>query len=191
MRQPLLLTLLLAGLIGLAAPAQAHGRHGHQAHVKPFVQVVPWPDGYWQDYMLRPWRMVPPMLGHRHATPRALRMTPWHYHPEVYCPPPYCLPSYHRHRLPALSPATSAPRADPAASQASRLSQFWRRPAGRLAVLDRRAQPLRPAGAPQCQRCHRTDPRAGHLAALLRRICGAAVRYPEPCPQDGAVRRDS
>jgi hypothetical protein len=61
MRQPLLLTLLLAGLIGLAAPAQAHGRHGHQAHVKPFVQVVPWPDGYWQDYMLRPWRMVPPM----------------------------------------------------------------------------------------------------------------------------------
>jgi hypothetical protein len=45
MRQPLLLTLLLAGLIGLAAPAQAHWRHGHDAHVKPFVQVVPRPDG--------------------------------------------------------------------------------------------------------------------------------------------------
>lgn len=103
MRQPLLLTLLLAGLIGLAVPAQAHGRHGHHAHVKPFVQVLPWQHHDWRDHTVDPWRMGPPMLGHRHATPRALRMTPWHYHPEVYCPPPYCLPSYHRHRLPAVS----------------------------------------------------------------------------------------
>lgn len=86
MQRPLLLALLLAGLIGLAAPAQAHGRHGHG-----------------QDYVVRAWGPAPLVLGHRHATSRALRMTPWHYHPEVYCPPPYCLPSYHRHRLPAVS----------------------------------------------------------------------------------------
>ena len=47
--------------------------------------------------MVRPWRMVPPVLGHRHATLRALRQTPWHY-PEVPCPPPY-----HRHRLAGVS----------------------------------------------------------------------------------------
>jgi hypothetical protein len=35
------------------------------------------------------------VLGHRHDW---LRETPWHYHPGPYdCPPPYCLPSYHRH----------------------------------------------------------------------------------------------
>jgi hypothetical protein len=29
-----------------------------------------------------------------------LQESPWHYHPGPYnCPPPYCLPSYHRHRL--------------------------------------------------------------------------------------------
>ena len=103
MQQPSLLALLLAGLIGLAAPALAHGRHGdHAGDVKPFVQVLPWHDN-WQDDMVGPWRRVPLVPGHRHASPRALRMTPWHYHPQFSCPPPYCLPSYHRHRLAAVS----------------------------------------------------------------------------------------
>ena len=100
MPQSLLLALLLAGAIGLAVPAQAHGWRGHYAHrVGPSAQVPPWQDGYWQDDS----RSAPPVLGHHHATPRALRMTPWHYHPEVPRLPPYCLPSYHRHRLPAVS----------------------------------------------------------------------------------------
>jgi hypothetical protein len=104
MRQPLLLALLLAGSIGLAAPAQAHGPQGHHARdVKPFVQVLPWQQDDRQDDMVHAWRQVPPVLWHRHAAPRALRMTPWHYHPQFYCPAPYCLPSYHRHRLPAVS----------------------------------------------------------------------------------------
>jgi hypothetical protein len=108
MQRPLLLALLLAGSIGLAAPAQAHeppheahGRHARE--VGPFVQVLPGQQRYWQDYMAGPWWPAPLVLGHRHATSRALRTTPWHYHPQVHCPPPYCLPSYHRHRLPAVS----------------------------------------------------------------------------------------
>ena len=95
-----LLTLLLTGLVGLAAAAQAHGWHGdHASDVGPFAQMVPWQDGSWQDYMAGQWEGSPVVLGHRHPSSRALRTTPWHYHPQVHCPPPYCLPSYHRHRL--------------------------------------------------------------------------------------------
>ncbi|HSA80573.1 MAG TPA: hypothetical protein VLE23_07100 [Geminicoccaceae bacterium] len=104
MRQSWLHALLLAGSIGPAGPAQAHERLGQYPHeVGSLVQLPPWQGRDRQDDTVHPWPTPPPMLGHHHATPKALHTTPWHYHPWIHCPPPYCLPSYHRHRLLAVN----------------------------------------------------------------------------------------
>lgn len=122
MRSTILLAILLVGLTGTGAEAgerrwqpgrafsavpvvpPAFGHHvpdrdfhrprhpkfGHRPHA-PIVRHDPWP------------RQFGVPFDHRHRGPKRLHTTPWHYHPHGRCVPPWCLPSYHRHRPPAFA----------------------------------------------------------------------------------------
>ena len=86
MRRLILLTALLAGAIIGPTTAGAD----------PPRRDLGWP----HDVSRRHLGEVTPHLavgpGHRHPGP--WQTTPWHYHPQWPCLPPWCLPAYHRHR---------------------------------------------------------------------------------------------
>lgn len=76
MQRPILLVALLIGLCAPAMSAAAHQpRPDPAGPALADVGILPGPDH-----------------------PGSWRLTPWHYHPYQDCPPPWCLPSYHRHR---------------------------------------------------------------------------------------------
>jgi hypothetical protein len=95
MRRLLLLAVLLVGLTGHATIAQSDlrrhpGRHGH-----PHAQILAGPQ---LGFVQPDWPYAGLLPGHDHPGPWWWQTTPWHYHPQGPCPPPWCLPSYHRHR---------------------------------------------------------------------------------------------